>query len=134
MVLPRLFYCLLFCFIHALIEKPNSFKYISQQSAEAFVQNLNKQYIDLFKNQIKIASKSTGSRYDQAIKEFAITFHFYSPNGYIFIRKALCLPSPSTIRSWAASAETEPGFLLNLIHSLRDLIKATERDCVIILD
>ena len=120
--------------VHALVEKLNSFKYISQQSAEDFVQNFNEQSIDLFKNQIKNAGKNTGSRYDQTIKEFAVTLHFYSPKGYRFVRKALCLPSPSTIRSWAASVEAEPGFLLNVVHSLRNLIKPSERDCVIILD
>ena len=117
-----------------MIEKLNSFKYLSQQSAEDFVQNFNKQSIHLFKNQIKNAGKNTGSWYDQASKEFSVTLYFYNPKGYRFVRKAFCFPSPSTIRSWTASVEAEPGFLLNVLHSLRNLIKPSELDCVIILD
>ena len=120
--------------IHCLIKKLHSYKYLSNDSAEVFMQNFNEMTIDLFKNQSRNNDRNTGRRYEKSIKEFAVTLHYYSPRGYRFVRKALCLPSPSTSRNWAANVEAEPGFLLQVIRSLMDLVKPDQRDCIIILD
>ena len=82
--------------VHTLIKKLNTYKYISQVNAHAFVQNFNEVAVDLFKNQAKNENRGTGSRYEKSMKEFAVTLHFYSPRGYRFVGEALCLPSPST--------------------------------------
>ena len=120
--------------IHCLIQKLNSYKYLSNDSAEAFMQNFNEMAIDLFKNQSTNSDRNTGRRYEKSIKEFAVTLHYHSPRGYRFVRKALCLPSPSTIRGWAANVEAEPGFLMQVIKSISNLVKSDQRDCIIILD
>ena len=119
--------------IHSLIEKLNSYKYLSNDSAEAFMQNFNEMTNDLFRNQSKNNDRNTGCRYEKSIKEFAVTLHYYSPRSYRFVRKALCLPNPSTIRNWATNIEAEPGFLMLVIRSLRDLVKPDQRNCIIIL-
>jgi len=120
--------------IHCLIKKLNSYKYLSNDSAETFMQNFNEMAIDLFKNQSTNNGRNTGCRYEKSIKEFAVTLHYHSPRGYRFVRKALCLPSPSTIRNWATNVEAEPGFLMQVIRSISDLVKPDQRDCIIILD
>ena len=97
--------------IHCLIKKLHSYKYLSNDSADVFVQNFNEMTIDLFKNQSRNNDRNTGRRYDESMKEFAVTLHYYSPRGYRFVWKALCLPSLSTIRNWAATVEAEPGLL-----------------------
>ena len=98
------------------------------------MQNFNEMTIDLFRNQSKNNDRNTGRRYEKSIKEFAVTLHYYSPRGYKFVRIALCLPNPSTIRNWAANIKAEPGFLMQVIRSLRYLVKPDQRDCIIILD
>ena len=72
--------------------------------------------VDRFKNQAKNENRGTGSRYEKSIKKFAVT------------RKAHCLPSPSTIRHWAANVEAEPEFLMHVINTLEDVVPADERD------
>ena len=39
------------------------------------------------------------------MKEFAISLHFYCPLAYRFVRKALHLTHPSTLRSWSVNVE-----------------------------
>ena len=59
---------------------------------------------DLFTNEQRNEANSTGSRYSELYMEFmdmqfAISFHFYSPMAYKFVRKSLHLPHSSTIRT-----------------------------------
>jgi hypothetical protein len=89
---------------------------------------------DLFKNEWKNRIKSTGSRYSEEIKQFAISLHFYSPKAYKFVRKSLHLPNPSTIRSWASSIDCEPGFLNNVIKHLQNTLEYDNKDCIILID
>ena len=44
------------------------------------------------------------------------------------------LAKPINYKEWAANVEAEPGFLMHVISSLKDLVKPDQRDCVIILD
>ena len=89
---------------------------------------------DIFKNEQKNRLSSTGSRYNEEIKQFAISLHFYSPKAYKFVRKSLHLPHPSTIRSWASSIDCEPGFLKNVIDHLQDTLEDDNKDCIILVD
>ena len=77
--------------------------------------------IDLFKNQSTNNCRNTGCRYEKSIKEFVVTLHYHSQRGYRFVKKTLCLPSPSTIRNWATNVEAEPGFLIQVIRSIRNM-------------
>jgi hypothetical protein len=71
----------------------------------------------------QISSKckgKTGIRYNDEMKKFAVTLHFYSPRAYDFIREYLTLPHPSSLTSWMQSSNCEPGFQINVIERLRD--------------
>ncbi len=89
---------------------------------------------EIFKNEVKNNGKSSATRYDEKIKQFSISLHFYSPKAYQFVRKAFHLPSPSTIRAWATSVECEPGFLSQVITHLQNNLKEDNKDCVLLVD
>ena len=89
---------------------------------------------DLFPNKQKNEASSTGSRYSETIKQFAISLHFYSPKAYKFVHKSLHLPHPSTIHSWASSIECKPGFLNNVIEHLQNTLEDDNKDCIILID
>ncbi len=52
----------------------------------------------------------------------------------MFVRKALHLPHPSTLRAWSSNVECEPGFLSNVLNSLSARANEGENDCVLLLD
>ena len=120
--------------IHSSIKELNKYKYLTNANADQMIQNFNEMALDLFKKLARNSEKKTGSRYDKSIREFAVTLHFHSTRGYRYVRKTHCLPSPSTIRSWAANIQVEPGFLLNVIYSLEHLAPSDQQDSIIILD
>ena len=75
-------------------------------------------------------------RYSQETKQFAMRLHYYSPKAYDFVRKVLYLPHPSSIRSWAASVDCEPGFLCDVINFIGNMAtnNTTVSDVVLIVD
>lgn len=50
--------------------------------------------------------------YNDTIRSFAMTLHFYSPKAYSFVRSSFrsALPYPSTLRKWSTSVDGRPGF------------------------
>lgn len=50
-----------------------------------------------------------------AVKQFATTLHYYSPQAYQYCKQILSLPHESSIRNWVSNVECEPGFLANVI-------------------
>ena len=91
----------------------------------------------IFCNQLSNSRGSTRKRkYNQQIKQFALTLHYYSPKAYDYVRTILHLPHPLSIRSWAASVACEPGFLTNVIDAISSSLqdKPWMKDCVLILD
>lgn len=48
-------------------------------------------------------------------------------------RKYLCLPHPSSLRSYVASVDCEPGFLLNVLKSAA-LFEEVDRQCNLVID
>ena len=56
-------------------------------------------------------------------KQFAMTLHYYSPKAYDFVHKMFALPHPSSIRTWAASVDCEPGYLTNVIKAIESVIE-----------
>lgn len=61
---------------------------------------------------MKIGRKNSQT-YSEAIRSFAITFHFYSPRAYKFVRDKFNknLPNETTLRKWYANCtyESQPG-------------------------
>ena len=109
-------------------------KHLSKKQGERLMSNFGHMTRKLFINQQKNAKKATTSHYDNSIKQFAISLHFYSPSAYNFVRKSLHLPCPATIRSWAAAIDCEPGFLTNVIAHLQNSLEEDCRDCIIVVD
>ena len=70
------------------------------------------------------------------MKQFAVTLHYYSPKAYNFVRDVLLLPHPSTIQTWAASVNCEPGFLCDVIKVIGDEAKKipSMSNVVLVLD
>ncbi|XP_065211605.1 uncharacterized protein LOC135843273 [Planococcus citri] len=68
-------------------------------------------------------------KYDENIRQFAVTLYFYSTKGYAFVRKAWknMLPAESTIQAWLRVVNGEPGFTQEAFDALKnrsDHIKA----------
>ena len=92
---------------------------------------------ELFENQMKNTGRVTyGHRYSFKTKQFALTLHYYSPKVYDFVCKLLALPHPSSIRTWAASVDCEPGYLTNVINAKSSVVekKPSMSDVVLIVD
>lgn len=72
--------------------------------------------LNIITNELSNSAKANqGKRYSQAVKQFATTLHYYSPQAYNYCRSILSLPHPSSIRNWLSNIECEPGFLQNVI-------------------
>ena len=92
---------------------------------------------ELFENQMKNTGRVTyGHRYSFKTKQSALTLHYYSPKAYDFVQKLLVLPHPSSIRTWAASVDCEPGYLTNEINAISSVVekKPSMSDVVLIVD
>ena len=107
---------------------------VSEESQHTLITNFGHMTTEVFRNEIKNNTKSSGSRYSDQINEFAVSLHYYSPRAYRFVRKYLSLPHPATIRSWFAGIECEPGFLEKPLLYIADLVKDGQTACGIIID
>ena len=107
---------------------------ISQEGENCISSHFGELTLSIIENERKNSGASSGSRYTEEIKQFAISLHYYSPKAYMFVRKALHLPHPSTLRAWSSNVECEPGFLANVLESLSEKAKDAGNDCVLLLD
>lgn len=60
-------------------------------------------------------------KFTPVIKKFALTLNYYSPAGYMYVRKQLmsCLPHPSTISKWYQNIDGKPGFTKEAFRALQ---------------
>jgi len=79
--------------------------------------------------------------YDEEIRKFAFTLHFYSPRVYKYVRSVfrLALPHPSVIRYWCHPVNGEAGFTQESFSILKLHVKcATQKGnrviCNLIMD
>ena len=111
---------------------------ISNQQLDLINHNFEGVAKQLFSDQAQNMTFSTKMShcYSQETKQFAMTLHYYSPKAYDFVRKVLYLPHPSSIRSWAASVDCEPGFLCDVINLIGNMAtnNTTVSDVVLIVD
>ena len=80
-----------------MLTQLNKQKLLSKELGEKLNQNFG--HLKLYKNELKNRDRKAGSRYNQEMKEFAVSLHFYSAKAYNFVRRSLHLPHPATIRS-----------------------------------
>ena len=95
-------------------------KLMSQEGENCISSHFGELTLSIIQNERKNNGASSGSRYTEEIKHFATSLHYYSPKAYTFVRKALHLPHPSTLRAWSSNVECEPGFLANVLESLSE--------------
>ena len=74
--------------------------------------------------------------YTRETKQFAMTLHYYSPKAYEFVCKIFALPHSSGVRTWAASVDREPGYLMNVIQLLGKAIQERKwmSDAILVVD
>ena len=117
-----------------LISKLHAYQLLSEELSVTLNESFGHLTTTLIKNEAKNIDNATGSRYTEEVKEFATTLHFYSPRAYRFVRKALHLPHPATIRSWYVNVSCEPGFLQTPLEHVADKVSEGQGDCIILLD
>ena len=85
---------------------------------------------ELVQNEALNKGKKTKSSYSDEIKRFAITIHYYSPKAYRYLCNNFSLPSTRSIRRWFETVNCEPGFLVDVIKS----VKADGKPYSLVLD
>lgn len=70
--------------------------------------------------------------YDEDVRTFCLTLHYYSPRAYNYVREKFenNLPSITTIRNWYASLNASPGFTSESFETLKK--KAEESESVLL--
>ena len=121
-----------------LMEDLKEKRLVSNQQHELLAHNFEGVSGHLFADQASNAKYGNkhSSEYSLETKQFAVTLHYYSPKAYDFVHKVLALPHPSSIHSWAASVNCEPGFLCDIIKLLGGMVqnKSSASDVVLIVD
>ena len=93
--------------VHELEEK----QLIEGDTANLLAQSFSGTILDIFKHEQVSCSRSTyGRRYPEAIKQFALTLHYYSPQAYEYC-KTITFPNVSSLRNYLSSSAEGPGLL-----------------------
>ena len=78
--------------IIGLMIRIESAKLVFKESCMALINNFGHLTSQLIKTEYRNNKECSGSRYATEIKEFAISFHFYSPKAYMFLRNICHFP------------------------------------------
>lgn len=78
------------------------------------------------------------TKYPPGVRKFALTFHFYSPAAYMYVRRLYntCLPHPNTLCNWYRNVNAEPGFTAESFDRLNDKAKKLDKEivCALVAD
>ena len=108
---------------------------IKEDEAKVLHHNFKGLNLQLFNNSMKNNKvHSCGRRYNDQIREFAVTVQFYSPMAYNHLREIIPLPAPSLIKSWARSIKCSPGFITEVFKILEEEVKGhpEKKDCCLV--
>ena len=93
---------------------------------------------EVFENELKNISATSehGRQYIREIKQFAMALHYYSAKGCEFVHKIFALPHSSSVRTWGASVDCEPGYLMDVIQLLGKALQEKKwmSDVVLVVD
>ncbi|XP_068990305.1 uncharacterized protein [Neodiprion pinetum] len=78
--------------------------------------------LELLPNEINDVT-SNNRQYSDDIRQFALTYYFYSPKAYALLRNYLSLPHPETMRKWMSTYDCEPGLLTKVLKYLETFLK-----------
>ncbi|CAK8674242.1 unnamed protein product [Clavelina lepadiformis] len=123
--------------LKAVIDNLKSSGYISEEASTMLANNFSGITKELFRSQlINNGRNSKGHRYNDEIKKFASTLHFYSPKAYDYLRRSFSLPAPSSLADWASSVNCEPGFFIDVFSHLQKKANTdkTYSDCALMCD
>ena len=106
---------------------------VSDVLGDAFSNLSSELILNHYKNQDR---KNQGHRYDDDVKKFAMTLHFYGPKAYDYVRPILSLPDPRAIRYWTSSIDCDTGFFLDVFIHLKKLVgdDRVNKDCCFMFD
>ncbi|RVE41779.1 hypothetical protein evm_013578 [Chilo suppressalis] len=97
---------------NAVIKELES-KHLLQGEDAEILSSINIKMRDLVGRQIsKIKKLPLKKKYSPALRSFALSLYYYSPNAYSYVRKTFdtCLPHPRTISKWYETVDGEAGF------------------------
>ena len=110
-------------------------KFLSKETSESLLEQFSGTSKTLIENEIK-NNKLKRRTYSNELKKFASTVHFYSPRAYLYLRKILQLPHPSSIREWTSTINCEPGFFTEVFSVLQKKVEIVKdyTDCCLMID
>jgi len=80
----------------------------------------------------KLLKKSLDNQrdYDESIRKFALTLHFYSAKAYKFVREQFnkALPHENTLYKWCCKLNGNPGFTEEITTSEKPLLKTKNKE------
>ena len=115
--------------LNDVISEPKRKSFVSDESL-GILENCATGVADLLKRQIaKHNEHPVQKEYSPALRSFALTLHFYSPNAYRYMRKVFdtCLPHPRTIAKWYQQVEGKPGFTNYSFSALKTKVEAAAK-------
>lgn len=121
--------------ISSILHEMEELKLLSSEQHSLLKLNFDSDTLSLIENELKATQSSVyGRRYTDDVKNFAVTLQFYSAQAYDHVRKFLALPHPSTIRKWASSRNCSPGFLVEVMETLKRDMHEDRREVVVMFD
>lgn len=124
--------------IKSVIQELSKKNLVSNDNTYALMHEFgeNEQLINrLFK---KTTKSSTHKKYEEEIRKFAITLHFFSGKAYNYVRRKFynALPHPKTLDKWYSTINASPGLSTEALNMIKAKAKSTERRivCSLIMD
>ena len=97
---------------------------MSKETPESLLEQFSGTSKTLIENEIK-NNKLKRRTYSGELKKFASTVHFYAPKTYLYLRKILQLPHPSSVREWTSTINCEP-FLQKYFQTFKKKLKLSK--------
>lgn len=93
----------------------------------------------LFSHELQMAyTNKYNRRYTDEMKQLCLVWYYSSPKGYRVIAKTLSLPTPRTLKKWAANMTVSPGVNELVLNSIKNRFKNvdnnTEKFATLIFD
>ena len=122
--------------MQAVIKDIEDQNLISPACAEVLEKTFSGVPLGILQRILKKGQGKAGHEYDVELRSFALTLNYYSSKAYNYVRETfdLCLPHPSTIRSWYTGVDGQPGFNKQAFDSLREKTKNNEVFVALMID
>ena len=121
--------------LNSIIKTLKNRKFLSKETSESLLEQFSGTSKTLIENEIK-NNKLKRRTYSDELKKIVSTVHFYSPRAYLYLRKILQLPHPSSIREWTSTINCEPDFFTEVCSDLQKKVEIVKdyTDCCLMID